>query len=173
MRRVQDAGDVDAFDRLYTRHATRAYRVARSVCGDTSSSEEAVQEGFLSVWRRRGSFDAAGGSFQAWSMTIVRNAAIDGLRRVGARPKLSEEVDTPDSHAESVLDQVTQRSEGEALRASLTQLPEAQAEVIALAFFGELTHAEIAHELELPPGTVKGRMRLGLEKLRSQITHGA
>ncbi len=172
MRRVNDAEDVEAFGCLYDRHATRAYRVARSVCGDSPRSEEAVQEGFLSIWRGRAKFRTAHGSFQAWSMSIVRHAAINALRYETAakRPRFSEqEVDASDSGA-SPEDQAVAQSEAEAMRISLARLPRPQAEAIGLAFFGELSHAEIARQLDLPPGTVKGRIRLGLEKLRSQMT---
>lgn len=172
MRRVQETEDVEAFGALYERHATRAFAVARSVCGDGSRSEEAVQEGFLSVWRGRARFRPGSGSFQAWSMSIVRNAAVDRLRydAAGTRPPSSGEAfDGADPHAESVAGQVIRKSEAEALRSSLSQLPDAQAEVIGLAYFGELSHSEIAQQLALPPGTVKGRMRLGLERLRNQM----
>ena len=165
----QDTEDLEAFSCLYDRHATRAYRIARSVCGDNSRSEEAVQEGFLSIWRGRSRFQCRSGSFQAWSMTIVRYAAIDVVRHDTAekRPRLVEEgMEAADSRGVSPEEQVVAESEAEAVRTTLAQLPEAQAEVISLAFFGELSHSEIAKELDLPPGTVKGRMRLGLEKLR-------
>ena len=102
-------------------------------------------------------------------MTIVRYAAIDVVRHDTAekRPRLVEEgMEAADSRGLSPEEQVVAESEAEAVRTSLAQLPEAQAEVISLAFFGELSHSEIAQELDLPPGTVKGRMRLGLEKLR-------
>jgi RNA polymerase sigma-70 factor (ECF subfamily) len=172
MRQVQDREDVEAFGYLYDRHAARAYRLARSVCGDRFRSEQAVQEGFLSIWRGRARFRPASGSFQAWSMRIVRHAAIDVLRHDAAekRPRLVEQAVEPvDSRVRSPEEQVLARSEAEAVHAALARLPEAQAEVITLGFFGELTHTEIAQQLNLPPGTVKGRMRLGLEKLRSQI----
>ena len=139
MRRVNDMEDVEAFGFLDDRHATRAYRVARSVCGDTHRSEEAVQEGFLSIWRGRARFcPGNGSSFQAWSMTIVRHAAIDALRYETAdkRPRVSaQELDNPDSGAASPEDQVVAQSEAEALRTSLARLPHPQAEVISLAFF--------------------------------------
>ena len=174
MRRVNGMEDAEAFGCLYDRHATRAYRIARSVCGDAQRSEEAVQEGFLSIWRGRAKFCSGNGSFQAWSMTIVRHAAINALRYETAdkRPRVSEqELDTRDSGAASPEDQVVAQGEAEALRTSLARLPHPQAEAISLAFFGELSHLEIARQLNLPPGTVKGRIRLGLEKLRSQMTH--
>ena len=171
MVRVQDAGDIDAFGSLYDRHAARAFGVAVSVLGDSGRAEEAVQEAFLSIWRGRTNFRPATGSFRAWSMRSVRHAAIDRLRYDAAtsRPVLCEQSeDPPDSSAGSVEDEVVARSEAVALRRALAELPDAQSEVITLAFYGELSHAEIADQLELPPGTVKGRMRLGLEKLRTQ-----
>jgi RNA polymerase sigma-70 factor (ECF subfamily) len=105
-------------------------------------------------------------------MTIVRNRALDSIRRETAshRPPLAAHDYTgPDPAGASPQDEVISRSEAGALRARLQRLPRAQAEVIALAFYGELTHTEIAQRLSLPQGTVKGRMRLGLVKLREQI----
>lgn len=175
MGRVQGTDDAEAFARLYDRHAARAYRVARSVCGDTHRSQDAVQEGFLSIWRARDRFCPEQGCFGAWSMTVVRRAAIDILRGESAekRPppgKSSEE--TIVSGSASAEEEVMMRDTADALRGSLAQLPDLQAEVISLAFFGELTHREIAAELALPEGTVKGRIRLGLERLRHSIRDG-
>lgn len=172
MRRVAETEDVEAFGSLYDRHAKRAFRVAWSVCGDSSRSEEVVQEGFLSIWRGRARYAPQKGSFQAWSMRIVRHAAVDRVRHDTAarRPRLSEErVDAADHQAEPVVDRVIRQGDAQELRSSLARLPDAQAEVIGLAYFGELSASEIAQQLDLPPGTVKGRMRLGLEKLRKQL----
>ncbi len=174
MRLVQGADDQEAFACLYDRYAHRAFRVARSVSADSTRAEEAVQEGFLSIWRGRGRFDSSpdGCSFRAWSMKVVRNAAIDGVRddQAERRPRLvAERSEADDPLAPSPEDQVIARQKADGLRAMLAELPEAQAEVVQLAFFGELSHSEIARQLDLPPGTVKGRMRLGLEKLRTGI----
>lgn len=170
MRRVQ-TGDTEAFEQLYDRHAVRAFRVARSVC-DASRAEDAVQEGFLSIWRSRESYRPESGSFQAWSMRIVRNRAIDAARRDAARPPLadSDHHDPEDTPAPTAVEQdVIARDEADGLRGALKRLPDEQAEVIALAYYGELTHTQIAKQLSIPSGTVKGRMRLGLEKLRRQL----
>jgi RNA polymerase sigma-70 factor (ECF subfamily) len=105
-------------------------------------------------------------------MTLVRNRAIDSLRREAAvqRPPLADgDYTGPDPAGGSLQDDVIAESEADALRARLQQLPDAQAEVIALAYYGELSHSEIATRLCLPQRTVKGRMRLGLTKLREQI----
>ena len=166
------AGDTRAFGELYDRHAARALRVARAVDRHASRAEESVQEGFLSVWRSRANYRPELGSVQSWVMRIIRHRAIDSIRRdaAGHRPQLVNVKNVlPDASSESLEDELIARDEGDALRASLQQLPDAQAEVIALAFFGELSHREIAAELSLPEGTVKGRMRLGLSKLRSLL----
>jgi RNA polymerase sigma-70 factor (ECF subfamily) len=171
MKRAQK-GDCEAFAQLYDRHAVPAFRVAQAICGDTGRAEDAVQEGFLTIWKSRTQFHAGRGSFQAWAMSIVKNRAIDSYRAAAARPPLQASespAEASDAVSRSVQDQVVARSETDALLASLQKLPDAQVEVIALAYFGELSHFEIATQLDLPPGTVKGRMRLGLEKLRKQM----
>jgi len=166
------AGDTEAFAALYDRHSTWAYRVAYAVCHESGRAEDAVQEGFLSIWRGRAKYRPEGGSFQAWSMRIVQNRAIDSSRRAAVRPRLQREDangELPDALTPSIQDDLIARSESRTLAASLEMLPEAQAEVITLAFFGELTQSEIATQLAIPKGTVKGRMRLGLEKLRYEL----
>lgn len=169
MRRVQ-AGEADAFEQLYERHAVRAFRVARSVIGDVQRAEDAVQEAFLKIWRGRANFRLETASFQAWAMSIVRNSAIDLMRHDAAskRPAMTKEgaETVEEGQPASLTDVVVGRDQAAALRESLARLPAAQAEAIGLAFFGELTHVEIAEELGLPAGTIKGRIRLGLEKLR-------
>jgi len=171
MARAQN-GDIDAFAALYDRYAAHAFRLAQAICHDAGRAEDAVQEGFLAIWHARARFRPEKGSFKAWSMRIVKNRAIDSRRAAAARPPLQAietPAEAPDAESKPVQDQVVARSESDALLVSLSELPEAQAEVIALAFFGELSHSEIATQLDLPSGTVKGRMRLGLEKLRKQM----
>jgi RNA polymerase sigma-70 factor, ECF subfamily len=171
MLRVR-ADDADAFERLYDRYVAVALRVARSVCFDAGRAEEAVQEGFLSIWRSRSSYRPGAGSVKAWALTIVRNRAIDAVRR-DANDRGAQagelESETADTRGPSVVDAAVASGEGDALRGFMARLPAAQAEVIALAFFGGLTHCEIAERLSLPEGTVKGRMRLGMHKLRADL----
>jgi RNA polymerase sigma-70 factor (ECF subfamily) len=171
MRGVQ-ANDPWAFGELYDRHSARAWHVARAVCHDESRAEDAVQEGFLAVWRNHGRYRSELGSVQGWLMTIIRNRAIDAVRRESAthRPRLADrESYIEDAAAGSTSDDVIARSEADALRDRLAHLPHAQAQVIALSYYGELSHSEIAARLSLPQGTVKGRMRLGMQKLRAQF----
>lgn len=152
MRRAR-TDDADAFAALYDRHGARAFRVARAVCHDSKEAEEAVEEGFLAVWRARAGYREGGTGFQAWAMRIVEGRAIESSRRGGGRPP------TPPA------DEIDDRP----LLAHLRLLPETQAEVIVLAVFGGLTHAQIAAQLDLSAAAVEGRMRLGLDKLRGQM----
>lgn len=168
MLRVRD-DDPDAFEELYDRYVSLAFRVARSVSHDASRAEEAVQEGFLSIWRGRARYRPESGSVKSWALTLVRRRAIDGLRRSATGRLVELTGPVPDTELASPPDVVVARSEAAALRSFMRQLPDTQAEVITLAFFGGLTHKEIACQLALPEGTVKGRMRLGMHKLRSDM----
>lgn len=165
-------GDTVAFAELYDRYAVRALRVAHSVCGDNGRAEDAVQEGFLALWRCRSSYRPESGTFSAWSLRIVRNRAIDSHRSTASNRETgsgSEMEENSDPRSPGPAEEALENAKRDELRRSLRRLPEAQREVITLAFYGELSHAEIATKLELPPGTVKGRMRLGLEKLRRRV----
>jgi RNA polymerase sigma-70 factor, ECF subfamily len=173
LMRCTKTGDASAFAELYGRHGERAFRVARAVCRDRGQAEDAVQEGFLAIWGSRASYREGAAGFQAWAMKIVHNRAVDSTRSAAARPRLPPAKENLDRQAK--LDHVSTQdlaiSEGErvAVMTSLRLLPNAQSEVIVLAFYGELSHSEIAARLDLPTGTVKGRMRLGLKKLRREM----
>jgi len=165
------ADDQEAFAELYDRYAVRAFKVACSVCRDRGLAEDAVQEAYLSLWRSRMGFSVSVGSFKAWSMRTVQNRAIDSTRRASRINESAHELELDkrvDTTFPAPAQEAIESVERDELRKSLGRLPEAQSEVIALAFYGGLSHSEIAAELELPPGTVKGRMRLGLEKLRER-----
>jgi len=169
MERVKSS-DVDAFEQLFDRHGARAFRVARSICHDDGRAQDAVQEGFHAIWQSRDAYHPEDGSFKGWAMTVVRRRAIDSVRHEGSRPPIRE--DRPDAHDRDQPgphDEAVARDEAASLQTAIKRLPERQAEVIGLAFFGELSHTEIAERLQLPTGTVKGRMRLGLEKLRREL----
>lgn len=171
MTRIQ-GDDLCAFEELYDRYSAKAFGLARFVCRGSQRSEDAVQEGFLAVWRSRTSYDPARGSPQAWLLTTVRHRSIDMMRAGGRHDRnwAPEEQLNYIPASGSVAEDVERRDEGGRLRAALLELPERQREVITLACFGGLSHTEIAARLELPAGTVKGRMRLGLNKMRAD-TH--
>ena len=165
------AGNVEAFDELYERYRLRAFRVARSVCRDNGQAEDVVQEAFLRIWRSSANYNSERGTVAAWLLTVVRHRAIDLTRRsrgtAAHGSDVIQPVDSPD--ADDVDQQLLQGEQHDHLQALLRLLPDAQNEVITLAFYGELSHTEIADRLKLPPGTVKGRMRLGMDKLRLNL----
>jgi len=164
-------GDVEAFAELYDRYCDRAYRVAQSVCHDHSRTEEAVQEAFLSIWKARAAYQPQRGTVAAWLLTTVRYRAIDLARNHHKHARRrAEEASDADTATADFAPQVVSRDDASRLQKLLAGLPDAQREVIMLAFYGELTHTEIATTLQLPAGTVKGRMRLGLKKLQTCIS---
>lgn len=172
MSRVQD-DDVVAFATLYDRLSPRALAVAGGMLGPRRDrAADAVQEAFLAVWRNRAAYTADRGEVHAWVLGIVRNRAIDSLRcdRRDDRRRIDVEGITETLVAPvDVQADAVDADDGRRLRELLAALPVTQREVIALAYFGQLTHAEIAARLTLPVGTVKGRMRLGLIKLRGDL----
>jgi len=174
MARVS-AGSAEAFGQLYDRFCNRAYGVAYSVCRDDGRAQDAVQDAFLSLWTSRTSYRPQRGTVAGWLLTVVRYRAIDLARRNGthaahwANDDRLDERPAPDDVSATVLE----RDTADRLRASLTELPDEQQEVIALAYYGQLSHTEIATQLRLPSGTVKGRMRLGLQKLRASVDQAA
>jgi RNA polymerase sigma-70 factor, ECF subfamily len=160
------AGSVEAFGQLYERYADRAYRVAMSLSRDKECAEDAVHDAFISIWRGAASYRPERGPVAAWLLVAVRHRAIDSLRRDGRAATDRRGDACFPAVPVAVPDQVVALDESRRLRGHLGGLPQAQQEVIVLAFYGGLTHTEIAEALGLPPGTVKGRMRLGLQKLR-------
>jgi RNA polymerase sigma-70 factor (ECF subfamily) len=169
------AGSVEAFGALYDRYCDRAYRVALSVCRDDARAQDAVQEAFLSVWNSRRSYRSRRGTVAAWLLTIAHHRAIDDERKNGkhAIHRASEDELGDLREPDDVSEQVINCAESDRLQSLLALLPDVQREVITLAFYGQLSHAEIATQLGLPSGTVKGRMRLGLKKLHTNLEPGA
>jgi RNA polymerase sigma-70 factor (ECF subfamily) len=170
------AKDPGAFEVFYDRHGGVAYSLAYRIVGERGAAEDVTQEAFISIWRSGARYDAARGSVRTWMLGIVRNRAIDALRsKASGAPKLNFDDD-------SILErrQAPERTESEALRretaqevrGALGELPGEQSKVIELAYFGGFSHSEIAGMLGVPLGTVKGRMRLGLEKIRGELAEG-
>ena len=168
--------DPEAFEVLYDRHGGVAYSLAYRIVGDRAAAEEVTQEAFISVWRSGARFDAARGSVRSWLLSVVRNRAIDFLRsRAGKAPKLTFDDDSVLEQRpaeERTEEEALQRETAAELRGALGKLPGEQSKVIELAYFGGFSHSEIAQILGLPMGTVKGRMRLGLEKIRGELAEG-
>jgi len=163
-------GDHGALEVLYDRHAHPVYSICLRVLSEPSLAEDTVQEVFLGLWRRRHGFDAARGSFGVWIATVARNRSIDCLRarrgRAGGETELTTEF--PDGRVRNdPWYQVAEELDRNSVHEAMATLPRAQRQVIELGYWDGLTHSEISDRLHLPLGTVKTRMRLGLEKLYS------
>ena len=169
--RVAD-GDVRAFETLYDRHRAQAFGLAVRLTGRRGSAEEVTQDAFLGLWRKAGNYDPGRGSVRAWLLTFVRYRAIDSLRS-GARRERNVDLDSAAERLEApdrTDDVVEGREESRHARRLVKELPADQREVIELAYFGGMTQGEIAAKVGIPLGTVKGRSRLALEKLRRSVT---
>jgi RNA polymerase sigma-70 factor (ECF subfamily) len=167
-------GDAQAFEMVYERHARAAFSLAYRMIGRRSGAEDVVQEAFLSLWRSGARYDQTRGSVRTWVLGIVHHRAIDALRRntVHDQRRASDEgIEERFAAKERTDIQVAHREEAEQVRAALASLPAEQSRAIELAYFGGFSHSEIATMLETPIGTVKGRIRLGLEKLQGQLGH--
>ena len=162
-------GDAVAFEVILDRHGAAAFSLAYRMCGRRAAAEDVVQEAFLSIWRSGMRYERSRGSVRGWVLGVVRNKAVDAFRREAVKSGR-------DVHDEAAAEQlpgrdrteieVERREDAERIRGALAGLPSDQRHVIELAYFGGFTHTQIAELLELPAGTVKGRMRLGLKKLR-------
>jgi RNA polymerase sigma-70 factor (ECF subfamily) len=166
-------GDPHAFAMLYRRHVRSAVALATHMCSRPAIAEEVVQEAFFSVWRSRHHFDARRGSVRGWLLGIVRNRAIDVLRQSVAH-ELANANDRPPEDLleapEHTAGEVGRRELVRELLSAIDGLPPEQSRVIALAYYGGYTHAQIATMLDTPIGTVKGRMRLGLRKMARSMS---
>jgi RNA polymerase sigma-70 factor, ECF subfamily len=175
MTRV-DGKDPDAFEVFYERHGGAAYSLAHRIVGEPGLAEDVTQEAFLSIWRSKARFDPARGSVRAWALGIVRNRAIDALRSAARpAPKLDRDDDSlleAQPAGERTEAEAIRRETAGRLRQALGLLPREQSQVIELAYFGGFSHSEIAEMLGAPLGTIKGRMRLGLEKIRASLAEG-
>ena len=171
-------GEERALGDLYDRHSATAFSLARAIVRDVADAEEVVAEAFAQMWRTAASFDPGRGSVAAWVTTIVRTRALDLIRAQRRRARvLDDAVLTAEDEAIAGVpsggdtpDRDVERAEArELVRRSLADLPTAQRRVLELAYFGGMSQSEIAEFLKEPLGTVKTRMRAGLEKLRNAL----
>lgn len=163
------ANDADAFEVVMERHADAVYALIYRMCGRAALADDVAQEIFLTLWRRAASYDRSRGGVRSWALGVAHNGTIDVLRRdsIHRKRRASDEaLEETLVAVEATERQAMQRVESGAVRGALNTLPGEQRRVIDLAYFGGFTQNEIADMLELPLGTVKGRMRLGLERLR-------
>ena len=168
-------GDARAFEIIYERHSAAAFSLAYRMMGTRIGAEDVTQDAFLSLWRSGARYDRARGSVRTWVLGIVHHRAIDALRRatVHDRRRAGDEgVEERFEAPERTDVEAARREEAGTVRNALETLPSDQCQVIELAYFGGFTHTEIAEMLDAPVGTIKGRMRLGLKKMRAQLGQG-
>jgi RNA polymerase sigma-70 factor (ECF subfamily) len=181
---VSDEGVLDLLARhapegievLYDRYGRLAFSLALRILGDEGAAEDVVQEAFLAIWRRSATYRPERGSLRTWACSIVHHRAVDRLRgRSGrARQDIPLEATPADANLSDTWEAVAAELERDDIRAALGRLPAEQRQTIELAYFGGYTQSEISALMKVPLGTVKGRTRIALGKLRDTLAgHGA
>ena len=160
--------DAEAFAVLYDRHGRVAYSLAYRMMGERQAAEDLVQDAFLKLWRSARSYRPQRGSVRTWLLSIVHNQGIDQIRSSASRRRTQDKVEAsaPRFQPSEAFAQSWRNAQREQVREALKTLPQEQLKVLQLAYFSGYTHVEIAELLDLPLGTVKGRMRLGLKKVK-------
>jgi RNA polymerase sigma-70 factor (ECF subfamily) len=163
-----EESDAQAFAVLYDRHSRTSYSLAYRMMGEKQAAEDLVQDALLKVWRGAGSYRMERGSVRTWILSIVHNRGIDQLRSLASRRRMQDKVEAsaPTSQASEAFAESWRNAQREEVREALGTLPPEQLKILELAYFSGYTQVEIAELLDLPLGTVKGRMRLGLKKLQ-------
>ena len=157
-------GDQDAFARLYQETSGKLYGVAMNILRD-SRAEEVMQDAYVRIWHRAADYRPDKGSAMAWMASIVRNRALDILRRPNIESSV-EDQDVWEGDTPGPLEATMQRAEAKALLRCLEQLESSQRQVMTLAFFHGMAHAELAQHVKQPLGTVKSWIRRGLQRLK-------
>ncbi|MBI4491420.1 MAG: sigma-70 family RNA polymerase sigma factor [Chloroflexi bacterium] len=167
--------DERALAALYDRHSRLAFALALRLLRDRERAEEIVQDVFVKLWRQPDAYTPERGQFQAWFLSVVHHRAVDALRAwAGERRHVADTADSdltealPD-RAPALDEQIVRQSERDVVGRALSELPAAQREAIALAYFEGLTQSEIAARLGEPLGTVKTRIRTGMLRLRAAL----
>lgn len=165
---LAETGDAGAFAALYDRHSRSAYSLAYRMMGERQAAEDLVQDVFLKVWRAAGSYRAERGSVRTWILSIVHNRGIDQIRAAASRRRTQDkvEVSAAKTQPSEAFASAWRNSQRDQVRDALNTLPPEQLKILELAYFSGYTHTEISELLGLPLGTVKGRMRLGLKKIK-------
>jgi RNA polymerase sigma-70 factor (ECF subfamily) len=161
------AGDAHAFEELYRRYSAGALLQARKLCSSSELAEEVAQEAFISLWRGAHRYRPGLGSVNAWLSSMVRNRAIDAWRRAAVRPVEVVAFEDGPREASAPIVAESPAPERAVVLSLLAELPAEQKEAVFLAYFADLSQSEIATQANAPLGTVKGRIRLGLDKLRA------
>jgi RNA polymerase sigma-70 factor (ECF subfamily) len=166
-------GDAEAFTTLYERHSHAAFSLAYRVMGERQAAEDLAQDAFLQLWCSATSYRHERGSVRTWLLSIVRNRGIDQIRSQASRRRTQEKIEAsaPRSQPSEAFAETWRTSQRDQVREALDALPPEQLKILELAYFSGYTHVEIAELLGVPLGTVKGRMRLGLRKIRDYFEH--
>jgi RNA polymerase sigma-70 factor (ECF subfamily) len=167
------AGDSDALAVLYQRHGAACYRLARQVTASDTLAEDAVQEAFLVLWRSPSSYAPGRGSLRSWLLSLAHNKAVDFVRRETAQQRrqtawAAQRVFDPPPEEDPAAASIN-GMQAETVRAALAELPEAQRQALALAYFGGYTQREIAELTGVPLGTVKTRTFAAMRRLHSRL----
>lgn len=164
-----EAGDTEAFAGLYDRHGRSAYSLAYRMMGERQAAEDLVQDSFIKVWRSARSYRAERGSVRTWILSITHNRGIDHLRSTASRRRTQDRVEMSAQTTQPSEDfaETWRNSQRGQVQEALKTLPEEQLKILELAYYSGYTQAEIARMLGIPLGTVKGRMRLGMKKLKA------
>ncbi len=161
-------GDRKSFLALYDRYSPKVYGLAVYMLKDKMTAEEVTQETFLKLWTSADKFEPGRGKFSSWLLTIARHTAIDHIRKRSRRPDIAEDIDIEAEWRSEFSHPVSgsEESRWRSLYFSLQELPSEQRKAVTLSYYHGLSHSEIASFLDVPLGTAKTRVRLGLQKLR-------
>ena len=164
--------DPDALAKLYDQYGGMAFGLSLRMIGDPGAAEEVVQEAFFNVWRNAPSYNLERGSVRNWILSIVHNQTIDRVRRLRSKQRLDTQMELAEDALQrpDVWGEVSAALDRQRISQALGSLPREQRATIELAYFGGYSHSEIANLLRVPLGTVKGRLRLGMDKLRVALT---
>ena len=164
------ARDADALGALYDTYGRMVFGMLHALLPTPEAAEEVVQDTFHSVWRNARAYAPARGSVRTWLLAIARNAAIDWRRTKGTRLARERPLEDAEERSDPAADRLLERAvRDDRVRQALADLPAEQRQVVALAFYGGLTQTEIAKRTGTPLGTVKGRARLALARLRETL----
>ena len=166
-----ESGDAEALSTLYDRHSHAAFSLAYRMMTGRQAAEDLAQDAFLKVWRSAGGYRVGRGSVRTWILSIVHNRGIDQIRSHASRRRMQDKVEAsaPKYEPSEAFSATWKNSRRDQVREGLNTLPQEQLKILELAYFSGYKHVEIADLLGLPLGTVKGRMRLGLKKLRGHF----
>jgi RNA polymerase sigma-70 factor, ECF subfamily len=166
-------GDAEAFTTLYDRHSHAAFSLAYRVMGERQAAEDLAQDAFLKLWRSATSYRPERGSVRTWLLSIVRNRGIDQIRSRASRRRTEERIEAsaPRSQPSEAFAETLRNSQRDQVREALDTLPPEQLKILELAYFSGYTHLQISELVDVPLGTIKGRMRLGLKKMRDYFDH--